>query len=237
MTNSRTRKTNTKRGKTASDDSNLSPSTIGNAVTQLSRSVPSPPVRITGSHAMTPVFSATGVGFSRWYVYPVGTVMAGSGSWLYGLSQSYSRFKFHRVKVSWVPQCSTLERGQYTLGVGYDMTDFFAQVSGGINLNGTNSATDYTGDAMALRPSTSAAFWQPSSIQIEKSRFKVNKIPSIGDYNAAVTTIEASTTRNWFADGYIYLALTANDTVTPMGRVIVEFDVEFYDPIPPSFNA
>ncbi len=205
------------------------------AISRTIISRPQQSVVITSKQAFPNMVSGTASPDSRVYVYPLSTYMGGAGTWIYNVSLNYSRFRFRKLKFHYIPSCATTATGQVSLGIGYDMGDFFPQSLGGINTAGNNYVTDYTGDTVSMQPSVNAPAWQPVSVEVPIEKFGVNKVASAADYGVG-TTITDALQRNWFSDGYLLAVASFSPTVT-IGRVVCEFEIELIDPIPSSFNA
>lgn len=209
------------------------------AQSKMIRSVRSPPVIVSGKQTFPSLTTGMIANGSRYYVYPISNFMgSGVDSWLYSVSLNYSKIRFRKLKFHYVSSSPTTLVSNVSMGVGYDMADFFPETVGGILLSGVDAAADYTGPILTLNPSVNVPVWQNAEITVDTKDFQINKVCTAGDFNAASTTVLSALSRNFFSDGYLVVAVAFNNTANApvAGRIIAEYEVEFYDPIPTSFN-
>lgn len=150
-------------------------------------------------------------------------------AWLDVLSQSYSKFKFKKFAVSFVPSCSTTTSGVVAIGCGFDMADNVAVNTAGYQRTPATAAGGFTNSVQLWKPSSISPVWGASRVEFPQARFTENRIATAVDWDSLATTTAAGRDRNWFADGYIVVA-TDGPVSTALGRVMVEYEVELFNP-------
>lgn len=155
-------------------------------------------------------------------------------TWLGAVAGNYSKFKFTKFRVSYIPSVGTTVAGNVSMAFGYDMGDVFPTNSGGIVINGGGSLAD--NDAIVnLRPSIMLSAWEEGSIDFPRARMKENRFMDNIDWAPGLLTSDAAFKRNWGSDGYV-LVSAVGPANTILGKIHIEYTVELYDPIRAALN-
>lgn len=161
-------------------------------------------------------------------------LMPNSLSWINGVAQNFSKWRWTRVRLVYVPSCSTATSGTFAMALGYDNQD--ATGSSILNVQsmynsvsapswgGADGAGALTGDTFpAITPTTVA-------MDVDVTRFSLPWYP----YSP---TIPSGVDANQNVPCYVYLASTGGPaTATAIGSVFCKFEIEFIEPIPVALN-
>lgn len=150
-------------------------------------------------------------------------------TWLGSVAQNYSKFKFTKFRVTYIPTVGTTVAGNVSMGFGYDMGDVFPTNAGGIGINTGGAAGDID-TIVNFRPSIMLTAWEEGSLEFPRERMKENRYMDTVDWAAALVTSDAAFRRNWGSDGYL-LVSGFGPASTTLGKVHIEYTIELYDPI------
>lgn len=233
----------TKRRNGQSKKKQMPPSTpISAPVTQsvITRHIPKAP-RITVRNEITAIPNVesaftvrTDTTPSRIVVYPTQT------SWLANVARGYSRFRYKKLRVVYIPYCSTSTNGNLTMAFGYDFNDQTPP--------NTDQLTSYYN-------STSTALWGGSeggSLLMTKNIDQVapkavymdldTRNRSLGWCNFATQAqfnAAPPSAQSLLAPAYVQLLIEGGPTPTPaavLGKIFFNYVVEFADPINPALQ-
>lgn len=163
---------------------------------------------------------------SYYTVFPVSPTFF---TWLGTVADNYSKFKFRKFRVTYVPSVGTTTNGNVAMGFGYDMGDVYPTSTGGLATNQPASATE-NDSVVSCRPSVMMSAWEESSIEFPPDRMKENRFIDQGDWNFPSTTIASALQRNWGSDGYV-LVNGIGPASTNLGKIHIEYIIELINPI------
>lgn len=159
--------------------------------------------------------------------------------WLKGVAQNFSTYRFTKLKVTYMPTCSTTTEGNVVIAAGFDFTDFYPMTQGGIKTSGFNTSIGTDSGLASFNPAVMGPAWQTTSIEIPSHQLLGDKkvIYSDSDWLPADTSAVAANMRNSFAPGYIQATVYTDVNPTQAGKIFVEYEIELYNPIPFAFNS
>ena len=155
-------------------------------------------------------------------------------TWLGAVAVNYSKFKFKKFKVTYVPSVGTTVSGNISMGFGYDMADIYPANNGGLGINVSGGLSD-NDTIVNFRPSVMLSAWEENYIEFPPDRMKENRYLDNGDWSPATTTIDAALRRNWGSDGYV-LVNGVGPASTTLGKIHIEYVVELINPIRSTLN-
>lgn len=161
-------------------------------------------------------------------------LMPNSMAWISGVAQNFSKWRWLRVRLVYVPSCSTATSGTFAMGLGYDNQDatgssltnvqaMYNSVScpswGGADGSGALTGNDFP----PITPTTVA-------MDLDVSRLSLPWYP----YSS---TVPSGIDANQNVPAYVYLASTGGPAAaTAIGQVFCKFEVELIEPIPVILN-
>lgn len=174
------------------------------------------------------VFTITlsAIGPATYSVFPVSPF---AFPWLGFVAQNYSKFKFRKFHVTYVPAVGTTTAGNHAMAFGYDMADVYPLNTGGFGLNNNTSLNDQD-RIVTFRPSALTAVWEEANLEFPVERFQENRFLDATDWNVLSTTVSSALQRNWGSDGYL-ATVTNGPLSTSLGKISVDYEIELINPI------
>ncbi len=163
------------------------------------------------------------------------------GGWLSTLATCYSKFKWHRLRVIYVPSCSTSLAGSLHIGLQYDITDALPTTVSQMSMldryvtgpvwSGYQVAPALQRFGMALPPG-SLAVDVPTG-QFAKKWYPVASASQI----TSQTTISSALGNEFVPVRAIVGSADGPSSGVAAGRIYLQYDVEFIEPDAPATNT
>jgi hypothetical protein len=164
-----------------------------------------------------------------------GRLIPGNLTWLTGVASNFSKWRWHFLKIVYVPVCPTVTTGQVVMCLGYDATDVppttlvqaqstFESVTAPVwaGFNGTSELNTY-------KPIKS-----PGAVCINVDVTRLGGATGDNYYRFITNTNIAAQTdvdKNIFCPGHVDIS-TAGGVALVVGNVFLEYVVELIEPIP-----
>lgn len=177
----------------------------------------------------TEVFTTATHSFASLEAYSVLPISTFAFGWGYSLALNFSKFRFTKFHVKYVPNCPSTTAGAIVMGCGYDMADVFATNTGGYAATFQTAGLGTVNKIQLWKPSVISAVWQASEVAFPAERFTENRVPGSGDWSNGITTTDQALNRNWFSDGYIVIG-TDGPSAVSLGRIVVDYEIELFNP-------
>jgi hypothetical protein len=168
-----------------------------------------------------------------------GRIIPGNLTWLSGVAANFSKWRWHFLKIVYVPVCPTVTTGQVVMCLGYDATDV--------------PPTTLI-QAQSTFESVSAPVWAGFNGTSELNTYKAIKSPGAVCINVDVTRLGGPTgdsfyrfitngniaaqtdvDKNIFCPGHVDIS-TAGGLAVLVGNVFLEYVIELIEPIPLLLN-
>jgi hypothetical protein len=151
-------------------------------------------------------------------------------AWLNGVASSYSKFRWLRLRIIYLPSCPTTVGGNVTLGLGYDEIDdtptTFPQATASYHSITTTPWGGYEG-AMLLNDDT---FQRPPAgavcVDVDVGRFDKLAYPYVTAANLP-TGVDA----NQYVPGHVDVTVSSAVSTSNLGMVYFKYEIELLEPI------
>jgi hypothetical protein len=143
-------------------------------------------------------------------------------SWLNGVAQNYSQWKWRSLKISYIPFCSTTTAGRYAMGLTYDAGDLTSPT---------------LAQVLQLDHSVMSPVWGNSgssldiNVPIEKLFGNNYRYITITNYNILTSNAD----RNIYCPVLIQYG-TDSGVAGTVGTIMVTYEVELLDPVVAAIN-
>lgn len=207
-------------------------------------------------HGNYPIFRSSGDGFSTVVcnTEPLNNVITAVGgvfattrnqvapfacTWLAGISTSYSKFKWRKVRIIYIPIVPTSTTGQIVMRLGYDYNDatVTSVVQAQIAYQSTTQPVwggyegSYLLNADSFPVPTSGSVYM--DLDVERLEMPFYPIVTVGTFNAAAAGIQ-----NSYSPAYVDVTTSGGPaTATNIGTVFIKYEVELIEPTPAAVNA
>jgi len=143
-------------------------------------------------------------------------------SWLGGASSSYGKYRWIRLKISYIPFCGTGTSGRYAMGLVSDAGD---------------TAPSVLSNVISLDHGVLSPVWGGGSssvdVTVDVTKFSLKNYPwiSLAGYGALSTASD----RNSFCPSELFYG-TDGGVAGSAGTIVADYEIELMNPIPSSLN-
>lgn len=162
-------------------------------------------------------------------------MIPGLPTWLTGLSDLYSKWRWRSIEVIYIPSCPTTTQGKICMALGYDRLD--AAPTSAANLSQNYRAitfppyAGYDGASALSGNDTSAAI----AVKADPNRFDKPWYPTIAN---AVFGPLAGNLQNQYCPVTVFVASEGGPVAaTVVGDLYFKYTCEFIEPINPTMNV
>lgn len=156
--------------------------------------------------------------------------------WLNGVSELYSKYRWRRLRVIYVPKCPTATPGTVAMAITYDRQD--AAPTSLSNLSQTNKAIlfpAYAGYGGAQMLSTKTPGPESIYIDVDISRFEKNWYSVV---TPATLTALATAVQTMYVPATLQVAHADGAAVgVGAGDIYFQYEIEFIEPINPAMST
>lgn len=164
-------------------------------------------------------------------------LIAGLPSWLTALGDLFSKYRWLRCSLVWVPQCPTSTSGLITAAIVYDWND--AAPSSSVQLSQCYKSISFPPYAgfEGTNALHSASNNVPGAVTLELDTNRVEK-PWYSTINNAAFAPLAANIKNIYSPAVVQVTVEGGPAAaTVAGNFYIKYEIEFIEPVNPTMNV
>jgi len=163
------------------------------------------------------------------------------GTWLATIAVGFSKWRWRKLRIFYVPVCSTATSGSFHMALQYDSFDTAPTTVAAISAcKGYTTAPVWSGYQAASAVCSPSNAIPPGSVCVELDVTRLSKpwYPFITSANLTTVGETLTSAQNQYSPArLVYVSADGPTTAVSAGRLYAQYVIDLIEPITPSLNA